>query len=122
MAQYSAITTGWFGATCAAWLLLGTSVHQRSGEADQRLAQEVSRLWGGHHEQLPPEIWVERPGTEVETVQEKREDGTTSLSGHAVSGTVHVDDLVRDLDYRPNTSLEFGVARFVDWYKDYYGL
>ena len=33
-----------------------------------------------------------------------------------------VDDLVRDLDYRPNTSLEFGVARFVDWYKDYYRL
>ena len=31
-----------------------------------------------------------------------------------------VDDLVRDLDYRPNTSLEYGVARFVDWYKEYY--
>jgi UDP-glucuronate 4-epimerase len=31
-----------------------------------------------------------------------------------------VDDLVRDLDYRPNTSLEYGVARFVDWYKKYY--
>jgi UDP-glucuronate 4-epimerase len=31
-----------------------------------------------------------------------------------------VDDLVRDLDYRPNTSLEYGVARFVDWYKGYY--
>jgi UDP-glucuronate 4-epimerase len=27
---------------------------------------------------------------------------------------------VRDLDYRPNTSLEYGVARFVDWYKEYY--
>ncbi|NNK13851.1 MAG: hypothetical protein HKP52_06410 [Desulfofustis sp.] len=31
-----------------------------------------------------------------------------------------VDDLVRDLDYRPNTTLEYGVARFVDWYKEYY--
>ena len=31
-----------------------------------------------------------------------------------------VDSLVRDLDYRPNTSLEYGVARFVDWYKEYY--
>ena len=31
-----------------------------------------------------------------------------------------VDDLVRDLDYRPNTTLEFGIARFVDWYKQYY--
>ncbi len=33
-----------------------------------------------------------------------------------------VDDLVRDLDYRPGTTLEFGVARFVDWYKDYFQL
>ena len=33
-----------FACTCAAWLVLGSSVHHRSGEADQRLAQEVSRL------------------------------------------------------------------------------
>ncbi len=31
-----------------------------------------------------------------------------------------VDDLVRDLDYRPNTPVEEGVRRFVDWYKDYF--
>ncbi len=31
-----------------------------------------------------------------------------------------VDDLVRDLDYKPGTTLEYGVARFVDWYKRYY--
>ncbi len=32
----------------------------------------------------------------------------------------NVDDLVCDLGYRPNTSLEYGVDRFVDWYKKYY--
>jgi UDP-glucuronate 4-epimerase len=31
-----------------------------------------------------------------------------------------VDALVNDLGYRPNTSIEVGVRRFVDWYKDYY--
>jgi len=31
-----------------------------------------------------------------------------------------VDDLVRDLDYKPGTSLEYGVSRFVEWYKQYY--
>ena len=31
-----------------------------------------------------------------------------------------VDDLVRDLDYRPGTTLEYGIARFVDWYRDYF--
>ena len=33
-----------------------------------------------------------------------------------------VDDLVTDLDYRPNTSLEYGIGRFVEWYKKYYAL
>jgi len=67
-----------FVCTCIAWLFLGSSVHHRSGEADQRLADEVSRLWGGRHEQLPPEIWVERPGQEIKTVEEKNGDGTTT--------------------------------------------
>ncbi len=33
-----------------------------------------------------------------------------------------VDDLVRDFDYRPNTPIEVGVRRFVDWYREYYGV
>jgi UDP-glucuronate 4-epimerase len=32
----------------------------------------------------------------------------------------NVDDLVRDFDYRPNTSLETGIAAFVDWYRSYF--
>jgi UDP-glucuronate 4-epimerase len=31
-----------------------------------------------------------------------------------------VADLVRDVDYRPATSVEDGVARFVDWYREFY--
>ena len=33
-----------------------------------------------------------------------------------------VSDLARDFDYRPETSVEEGVGRFVDWYRDYYGV
>ncbi len=33
-----------------------------------------------------------------------------------------VEDLVRDLDYRPNTPVEMGIQNFVDWYKEYYGV
>ena len=32
----------------------------------------------------------------------------------------NVEDLVRDVGYKPDTSVEDGVARFVEWYKDYY--
>jgi UDP-glucuronate 4-epimerase len=32
-----------------------------------------------------------------------------------------IDDLVRDVGYRPATPVEVGVRRFVDWYTEYYG-
>ncbi len=31
-----------------------------------------------------------------------------------------IDALVEDVDFRPNTSIEDGIARFVDWYRDYF--
>ncbi len=33
-----------------------------------------------------------------------------------------VDDLVRDCDFRPGTPIEVGVQRFVDWYREFYGV
>lgn len=32
----------------------------------------------------------------------------------------NVDDLINDYDYKPNTSISYGVKAFVDWYKGYY--
>jgi UDP-glucuronate 4-epimerase len=31
-------------------------------------------------------------------------------------------DLERDVGYRPDTPVEEGVARFVRWYREYYGV
>jgi len=31
-----------------------------------------------------------------------------------------VDDLVKDFDFKPNTSFEEGLSRFVKWYREYY--
>ena len=31
-----------------------------------------------------------------------------------------VDDLVADVGYRPDTPVEEGIARFVEWYRSYY--
>jgi UDP-glucuronate 4-epimerase len=33
-----------------------------------------------------------------------------------------VDALVEDVGYKPSTSVEVGIARFVEWYRDYYGV
>lgn len=32
-----------------------------------------------------------------------------------------VEDLMRNTGYRPSTPIETGIARFVEWYQDYYG-
>ena len=31
-----------------------------------------------------------------------------------------VDDLVREIDFKPQTSIEEGISKFVDWYRGYY--
>jgi UDP-glucuronate 4-epimerase len=32
-----------------------------------------------------------------------------------------VDDLVRDVGFKPATTVEDGIAKFVAWYREYYG-
>lgn len=43
-------------------------------------------------------------------------------SGDVPDTYADVDDLIRDVDYRPTTPIEIGIANFVSWYKDYYGV
>ncbi len=31
-----------------------------------------------------------------------------------------IDDLVRDVGFKPATTIETGIGRFIDWYRDYY--
>jgi len=33
-----------------------------------------------------------------------------------------VEDLIRDVGYKPDTPIETGIAEFVSWYKDYYNI
>ncbi|MEL5938150.1 hypothetical protein WN865_00975 [Tetragenococcus halophilus] len=33
----------------------------------------------------------------------------------------NVDDLYRDIDFKPQTTIQDGVGSFVDWYLKYYG-
>jgi UDP-glucuronate 4-epimerase len=42
--------------------------------------------------------------------------------GDVIATYADVDNLVADVGYKPSTSLEDGMARFVDWYRDYYEL
>ncbi|RPI85545.1 MAG: NAD-dependent epimerase [Planctomycetaceae bacterium] len=41
-------------------------------------------------------------------------------AGDVLATFADVDDLARDVGFRPSTPIETGVARFVAWYRDYY--
>ncbi|SNR86787.1 UDP-glucuronate 4-epimerase [Humidesulfovibrio mexicanus] len=40
--------------------------------------------------------------------------------GDVPATEANVDDLVRDVGFKPATSIETGIARFVDWYREYF--
>jgi inner membrane protein involved in colicin E2 resistance len=60
-----------------AWMVLGGSVLQRTGEFDARLAREVAQLWGGQHDQHAPSATLSRPRLVTEDREEKDADGKT---------------------------------------------
>jgi UDP-glucuronate 4-epimerase len=33
-----------------------------------------------------------------------------------------IDDLFNDVGFKPNTPIEIGIERFVDWYRSYYNI
>ena len=41
-------------------------------------------------------------------------------NGDVPATYANVEDLIRDVDYKPDTSVEEGIAKFVEWYKDFY--
>jgi len=56
-----------------------------------------------------------------ETLGKKAEKNMLPLQQGDVPATyANVADLVRDVGYKPDMSVEQGIANFVDWYKDYY--
>jgi UDP-glucuronate 4-epimerase len=63
----------------------------------------------------------------IEVIEEKL--GQTAVKnflpmqpGDVPATFADVDDLVRDVDFAPQTPIEVGVSRFVDWYRAYYGV
>lgn len=40
--------------------------------------------------------------------------------GDVSSTYANVEDLIQKLDYKPSTSLEYGINKFTEWYRDFY--
>jgi len=39
--------------------------------------------------------------------------------GDVVSTAANIDDLMKDFDFKPDTSIEYGLGKFIDWYKEF---
>lgn len=59
-----------FCASAVAWSILGGTLVGRTGESDERLAQEVAQLWGGRHNQVAPSAFIQRPREVDEEVKD----------------------------------------------------
>jgi UDP-glucuronate 4-epimerase len=56
-----------------------------------------------------------------ERVGKKAEKNLLPLQPGDVPATyANVDDLINDVDYKPSTTVEEGIANFVDWYRHFY--
>ena len=56
-----------------------------------------------------------------ECVGKKAEKNMLPLQPGDVPDTyADTEDLVRDVGYKPDTAIETGVRKFVDWYLEYY--
>lgn len=42
--------------------------------------------------------------------------------GDVPATEANVDDLVNDVGFKPDTTIEVGIKNFVDWYREYYGV
>jgi UDP-glucuronate 4-epimerase len=42
--------------------------------------------------------------------------------GDVPATAADIDDLTNEVGFRPSTSTEEGVPRFIAWYRDYYGV
>jgi len=41
--------------------------------------------------------------------------------GDVVATYADIDDLMQDVGFKPETSIELGIKRFIQWFKDFYG-
>jgi len=107
-----------FCCVSGAWLALGGSVVQRTGESDARLAHEVAQLWGGKHDQIAPDAKILRPRMVTEDVKEKDAHGVEV--GRRVTRTVYDDVSVPMASSRVNVRMSIDQRRKgLLWYNTY---
>jgi UDP-glucuronate 4-epimerase len=93
----------------------------RASAPDPATSRAPFRLYNiGSHRPVPLSRYIELLEQNLGRRAEK--NFLPMQPGDVPSTFADVEDLVRDVDYRPATPLEVGVARFVEWYREFYGV
>ncbi len=91
-----------------------------SGAPDPSSSRAPFRLYNiGNHQPVELMRYIEVIEECLGTKAEKR--FLPLQLGDVPDTFADIDDLVRDVGYRPATPVEVGVRRFVDWFCEYYG-
>ena len=61
----------------------------------------------------------------IETIEEKigkkaKKEFLPLQDGDVPMTYAEVDDLIKDVGFKPETNINMGIGKFVEWYKEYY--
>ena len=92
----------------------------KSSDPDPATSNAPFRIYNiGNHEPVPLMHYIE---VLEDCLGRKAQKNFLPLQlGDVPETFADIDDLVRDVGYRPATPVEVGVRRFVDWFVEYYG-
>lgn len=93
--------------------------HWSSAEPDPARSLAPYRLYNiGNHQPVELMYLIELIETRLQRTATK--EFLPMQPGDVPATFADIDDLTRDVGFAPSTSIETGVAKFVDWYRDYY--
>ena len=70
----------------------------------------------------PVELMDYIKAVEIKIGREIKKNFLPLQAGDVPATFADVSDLVADFDYKPNTKVNDGVAKFVEWYCEFYGV
>ena len=69
----------------------------------------------------PVELMEFITAIEKELGREAKKEFLDLQPGDVIATYADIDDLIKDVGFKPSTPIDEGIKRFVEWFKDYYG-
>jgi UDP-glucuronate 4-epimerase len=90
----------------------------RSQSGEQKYSEEIFNLGCGRQEELMEYVRM----VEVACGKEAKKNFLPMQPGDVKATSADISHAQEKLGFRPQTMIKDGVPRFVEWYREYYGL